>query len=286
MTLPNFVVIGVAKAGTSSLHAYLRQHPEVFLPRMKDPAYFAYNGQFDHVRFRVRTLADYEALFAGAGSAKAIGDVTDTYFRARVAPANIRAAIPQARIIVSLREPVSRANSLYHMMMRNRGINADRSFLEALEQSPPIRAFYSDALEVWYDHFPRERIHVVLFDDLVGRGAETCRSLYEFVGVDPGFVPDLRVFNPGGVPKSLWLHRVMAHPRLRNWAQTNLPEAWVDRAKNLRSLNLDKNRMSLSAEEKAVAAAFFRDDVLKTQELTGVDLSRWLRNEAQAAPAA
>ena len=107
MTLPNFLVIGVAKAGTGSLHDYLRQHPEVFMPQKKDPRCFAFNGQADPLRFPVRSREDYEALFADVRGERAIGEVERRLLRSKVAPQNIKAAIPDARLIVSLREPAS-----------------------------------------------------------------------------------------------------------------------------------------------------------------------------------
>lgn len=280
MTLPNFLVIGVAKAGTSSLQAYLQQHPEVFVPRMKDPGFFAFNGKTDpQHRYKVKDRAAYEALFADVGGETAVGEVSDTYFDSRLAPANAAAAIPDARIVVSLREPVSRAFSLYHMMMRNRGVNEGMSFLEALERGQGLRQGYHEALSAWFTRFDRDRIHVVLFDDLTKDTLPAVQSLFGFLGVDEGFVPDLKVFNPGGVPKSKWMHRLMSNGRLRAWARDFLPESWVHAAKDLRSSNLDKSKMRLSDEEREIAATYFRDDVLKTQDLIGIDLSRWLRPE-------
>jgi hypothetical protein len=276
MTLPNFIVIGVAKAGTSSLHGYLRQHPDIFMPRMKDPGFFAFNNQADPQRYKVRSREAYEALFAGIRGGRAIGEVSDTYFHSKVAPANIAAAIPDARLVVSLREPASRAFSIYHMMLRDRGMNEGLSFLEALERVGGLRLGYHDSLKAWYDRFDRDRIRIVLFDDLTRNTLATVRSLFGFLGVDPGFVPDLKVHNPGGVPKSKWVHRLMSNGRLRTWARDNLPESWVHAAKDLRSRNLDKSKMQLSEEERERAAAYFRDDILKTQDLIGIDLSHWL----------
>ena len=276
MSLPDFLVVGVAKAGTSSLHGYLRQHPDVFMPRMKDPGFFAFNNQADPLRFKVKSREDYEALFADVRGERAIGEVSDTYFDSRVAPANIAAAIPDARIIISLREPASRAFSLYHMMLRNRGVNEGLSFVEALERGQGLRQGYHESLEAWFDRFDRSRIRVVLFDDLTRNTLATVQSLFGFLGVDPGFTPELKVLNPGGVPKSKWVHRLMSNPRLRAWARDALPEAWVYAAKDLRGRNLDKSRMTMTEEERAAAGACFRDDVLRTQDLVGVDLSRWL----------
>ena len=218
----------------------------------------------------------YEALFADVRGERAIGEVSDTYFISKAAVANIKAAIPEAQLIVSLREPASRAFSLYHMMLRNRGVNEGLSFIEALERGEGLQLGYHDSLKAYFDHFDRRRIRVVLFDDLTQDTLATVQSLFGFLGIDSDFTPELKVFNPGGVPKSKWLHRLMANPRLRAWARDTLPKSWVHAAKDLRSSNLDKSKMRMTEEEWARATAYFRDDVLKTEDLIDIDLSHWL----------
>jgi Sulfotransferase family len=284
MTLPNFIIIGAPKAGTGSLRNYLRQHPEIFMTARKDPRFFYYNGQQDRLKFPVATLAEYEALFSAVRDEKAIGEATANYFWSKIAPERIRATIPEARLIASLREPAQRAFSIYHMNLRTEGQNAGRSFLQALQADPIVQRAYYDDLKAYFDRFDRRQIAIVLFEDLAGDPLATVQSLYRFLGVAPDFVPDLKIDNPGGVPKSRWLHRLMTNARVRTWARDNLPESWVGKAKDVRSLNLDRRRMRMTEEEREVASAFFRDDILKTQDLIGIDLSRWLRpRHAEAA---
>ena len=76
MTLPNFLIIGAAKAGTTTLHAYLRPHPQIFMPARKELRFFAYGGSGDDYSYPVKTRAEYESYFADAGDAVAIGEAT------------------------------------------------------------------------------------------------------------------------------------------------------------------------------------------------------------------
>jgi Sulfotransferase family len=283
MTLPNFIIVGAPKAGTGSLRNYLRQHPEVFMTARKDPRFFSYNGQQDRLKFPVTNLAEYEALFSAVRGEKAIGEATANYFWSRIAPERIRETIPEARLIVSLRDPAQRAFSIYHMNLRTQGQNEDLSFLQALEVDPIVQRAYHDDLKAYFDRFDRRQIKIVLFEDLADDTLATVRSLYRFLGVDSDFVPDLKIDNPGGVPRSKWLHRLMTDDRLRTWARNALPEAWVAAAKDVRSFNLDKRKMQMTEEERDVAAAFFRDDILRTQDLIGMDLARWLTPAAARA---
>jgi hypothetical protein len=284
MTLPNFLVIGVPKGGTGSLHDYFRQHPEIFMPAKKDPRWFCFDNQRNKLRFPVRSLEAYEALFAEAKGEKAIGESTALYFWSAIAPQKVRDTIPDTKLIVSLREPVQRAFSFYHMNLRTEGRNEGLSFLEALQVDPLMQRTYHAGLSAWLAHFDRSQIEVILFEDLAKDTLRTVQSLFAFLGVDPGFVPDLKISNPGGVPRSKWFHRLMTNDHLRTWSRTYLPRSWVYAAKDLRSLNLDKSKMQMTEEERAGAYAFFRDDILRTQDLAGVDLSRWLRpDDAKAA---
>ena len=112
MTLPNFLIIGAPKAGTTSLYSYFREHPAIFMPELKEPRFFGYEGQGDRIRFPVRTLEEYTALFDGVTTETAIGEATPHYLVYPVAAQRIRDLIPGVRLIASLRDPVDRAYSV------------------------------------------------------------------------------------------------------------------------------------------------------------------------------
>src|SRR5437868_623089 len=109
MTLPNFLIIGAAKAGTTSLHHYLRQHPDVYMgPR--EPRYFAREGA-DAESPVIRTRDVYEQLFDGVTTEHAIGEGSPQYLNHPIAPDEIAAELPDVKLIVSLRNPADRAYS-------------------------------------------------------------------------------------------------------------------------------------------------------------------------------
>lgn len=281
MTLPNFLVIGVPKAGTTSLYDYLRPHPEIYMTSRKATRFFCYNGQNDHFTYWVRSLEEYEAQFADARDEKARGEATALYFEFPAAAQRIKEAVPDARIIASLREPVQRAFSIYHMNLRNRGVNRGLSFLEALEADPALRKFYYDGLKPYFDRFARNRIKIILFEDLARNTAETVRSLYEFLGVRTDFTPPLKVSNPGGTPRVQALHDLLRNRQLKTFGRRFVPRSLIEAGKDIRSTNLKKHVMT--EEERAKAAPVFEEDLLRTQDLIGMDLSRWLRAAAPAS---
>src|SRR5918995_5717493 len=116
--LPNFIVIGAAKAGTTSLHWYLAEHPAVFMTPVKDPSYFAFGldehgkllwGDLDVHYFNVRSWTEYQRLFDDAGDATAVGEASTMYLECPQSADRIRKALPDVRIICSIRQPVERA---------------------------------------------------------------------------------------------------------------------------------------------------------------------------------
>ncbi len=129
MTLPDFIVVGAAKAGTTALYWYLADHPQVFMSRVKETNYFAYGlGEGGHLlygdpelhHFPIRTIDAYERSFEGAGDARAVGEASPIYLECPQSAGRIRDTIPDARIICGLRDPVDRAYSDYLMYLRSR----------------------------------------------------------------------------------------------------------------------------------------------------------------------
>jgi Sulfotransferase family len=270
--LPNFLIIGAAKAGTTSLYDWLRQHPDVFMPKLKEPKFFAYDPERTDVQYPVRTLEDYAALFEGA-TERAIGEASPHYLSSSPAMRKIHETLPRARLIAALRDPAERAFSVYQMNLRNLGRNRAVPFAEALESDVNLRQGYAKYLERWFGVFDRAQFRIVLFEEIVKAPLDTVRGLFGFLGVDQGFRPELGVSNPGGLPRVKFVHDLLNSETVRGIGRA-LPEPLVARARALRARNL--KRQGMTPDERRRAAAFFRDDVLKTQDLIGRDLTAWL----------
>jgi hypothetical protein len=275
MTLPNFLVIGAAKAGTTTLYEHLRAHPEIFMPVPKELRFFAYSGEGDDYTFPVKTLQHYESFFASVSDEKAIGEAAPRYLRSGYAPHRIKEIIPHVRLIASLRNPIDRSFSSYMMTLRNKGVHSGTPYVEALEGSEDLRRGYYKHVKRYIDLFGRDQIRIILFDELVAEPLRTVQSLYAFLGVQPDFRPDVpRVSNPGGLPRWKSLHALLANKHVRRFSKALLPEALVDHGRAIRNSNLQKRRMS--EQERELALGVFRDDILSTQDLIGRDLSAWL----------
>ena len=204
--LPNFLVIGAYKSGTTSLYRYLAQHPQVFVPRVKEPSYFAYAAAEQEAntvvsRKSVKTLTEYESLFREASRYVAIGDVSPEYMTSPIAAQAIKKSVPHARLIAILRNPVDRAYSDF-LMYRRDGKEKISDFAKALEmqadralEGDPTgfyisTGFYGEQLRRYYEIFPASQIKVFLMEELQSDSSRTLSQMFQFLGVDSNFVPD------------------------------------------------------------------------------------------------
>lgn len=275
MHLPNFLVIGAAKGGTTSLHHYLRQHPQVFLPTVKETNFYWAEGAGEG-RAIPRTLAEYARYFEPAATQKAVGEISPQYLNSPTAAARIRHDLPAVRLVVSLRSPAERAWSDY--LGRTRIGREHRTAEEAVRPGERIfeHGLYYPRLKRYYDLFPRERIHVILHEDYAADTPGTLRTLCAFLGVDPGVTFDTaRRHNPAEMPRSNALNRVM-------WgaitaASLLVPAQWRGTGR-LEPL-LRRTYKRAPTLPPALARRWrdaYRDDIRATAALIGRDLRHWM----------
>jgi hypothetical protein len=192
---PNLFVVGAAKAGTTSLWDHLSAHPDVFMSKVKEPHFFS-----DHRRSfgpLVRDPHDYAQLFADGAGAVYRGEASPSYLPDPQAAERIHAAVGDARIIVSLRDPVERAYAHYWTWVR---VGAERrTFAEAVHaelaldvvdmsaEPPPFvaRGRYAEQL-LRFRRFFDSSMLILFFDDFVADVRGTMRTVYEWLDLDPG----------------------------------------------------------------------------------------------------
>lgn len=291
--LANFIVIGAPKAGTTALYWYLAEHPEIFMSPLKETNYFAYGtdargellyGNSKIHPFRVRSADAYEALFADAGSATAIGEASPIYLECPQAPMRIRDAIPDAKIICGLRNPVDRAYSDYLMYLRQFGhrFDAARDLSPAAAWTHPDSHWmsvsrYHEPLQRYFDRFARERIHIFLFDDLTRDPAGVMRDIYRFLDVDPEFTPDFDTpYNTGGLPSNRLLEGLFNRRSVRNAIEPWIPKRAMNGLRRLRASNLQK-APELPVELRTRLLDNFHDDIAQTSALLDRNLEGWLQ---------
>ena len=276
MTLPNFLIIGAAKGGTTSLYNYLRQHPDIYMSPMKEPNYFTDEDQLFGKR-SVRARSEYERLFAEVNGERAIGEATPRYLNAIGGVRRIHADLPGVRLIATLRQPAERGFSAYQARFTD---SSEFAPVEEVMQPGNYQyesGLYHAKLQRYFDTFPREQIKVILFDDLIAKPEETVRSLFEFLGVAPDFAVDTTTrFNRTYSPRFVGLTRLFnatanSFARIAPWASgTGLGTP-------LRRKLLLRKPDPMPSDLWRRLTDQYRDDIIATGKLIGRDLSHWLR---------
>jgi hypothetical protein len=196
---PNFFVVGAAKAGTTSIYAYLSQHPQVFFPEIKEPHYFAQVRPARELRYSAEAITDrsaYLRLFRHAQGYKIVGDASPSYLWHPEVAYRIKHVVPDARILIILRDPIDRAFS--HYLMDYREGMQDEPFYTALrrDMERPDKGWgvsylyyelglYSAQVHRYLDAFGPQRVRLILFEDFRRDVRRSLRELAAFLEIDP-----------------------------------------------------------------------------------------------------
>ncbi|HJU84032.1 MAG TPA: sulfotransferase [Holophagaceae bacterium] len=187
--MPNFLIIGAAKAATTSLSSLLEQHPEAAIVQWKEPHFFSFDKHY-----RLGWEA-YLRLYAHCRGEKAIGDASTSYSRLRHHPqtlVRIQRHLADPKIIYMVRHPLERMESAYVEHLRSSGVSF-ASINEAVRRQPMIvdSSRYWEVFEAYRSCFGESRIKVVWFEDYTARPLQVFQEVCRFLGIDDRFVPDL-----------------------------------------------------------------------------------------------
>jgi hypothetical protein len=302
MALPDFLVIGAPKAGTTALHTALARHPGLYLSRVKEPKFFLTDGpppdrggpgDAQTYREHVWRREDYEALFSAAPAGTLRGESTPFYLYDLAAQRRIRDLIPDVRLIVILRDPVERAHSNWtHLWSAGREPAGD--FLRACaEEDRRVAAGwsafwhylrlgrYGEQLDHLFTLFPREQVLVFRYIRLLDEPARVLDEICAFLGVDQGIISEIPRENVTSHPE-----RSIAHAAL-SWvlrgaeaAGRHLPGAAAAAATARIERILQRNarsRQPLTWQERQAVLPKLEDDIRLLERVTEADFSDWLR---------
>jgi hypothetical protein len=292
---PDTFIIGAFKAGTTAMYEYLRAHPQVFMSVPKEPMYF---GADLTPRYRRMTEEEYLALFRDASESQRAGEASPWYLYSKDAPREMLEFASSAQAIVLLRNPVDVMYAQHSQLVFNKREDiADFAAALAAEEDRragrrlpsyalrPEALYYrhsvrfADQLRHWFEVFGRERIHVVLFDDLVADPRAAYRATLEFLGMDPSFEVDLSVYNPNRRARSGLIQRlIFAPPRPVRALFGKLRSLPVAHRVRDRLVSANSRRAARPEMDPALRRSLtqeFAPQVADLGQLIGRDLSAW-----------
>ena len=307
MPLPNFFIVGAPKSGTTALYEYLSQHPAIYMSPIKEPTFFApevvefgpetrraferdadalqayLDGPMRERRNTgiVTDWAQYLTLFKHVRDETAVGEASVSYLGSLGAPRAIRQRIPDAKILMMLRDPTERLFSHYASAY---GIGVtDRTFLQWVDdelaaeatRTPPFGPIwagrYGQHLQRVLAEFPVSQVRVDLYDDFVTAPARTVASIFTFLAVDPDWPIDLTTrHNVTLVPRWARLQR-----RLRP-ATRVLRRLQPEGASRIRAWTRVPLRQEPTANERARVIELYAPEIRTLEALIRRDLPAWL----------
>ena len=292
MIKPNFLIVGAAKSGTTSLYRYLRQHPDIFMPEWKELSLFI--GDSFGPLHRVKKPYYYQKAFSKVQNQTAVGEASTAYLFDEAAPKIIKEQLGTIRIIIILRDPVDMCYSLYNHQLRKEGetienFEAALAIEEGRRRDPEFkkncygwhanyyyyqRASYYQQVKRYMDTFGKDHVLIILFEELVSETLRVVKKTFQFLGVDDAFVPEIKIHNPAG-------------------SILNIPMFWKDRGLFLKTYQFvfSKNLLKkvphllrnigrkppqpVNAHTVEKLRRRFYEDICKLERLIGKDLGAW-----------
>lgn len=301
---PDFMLIGAGKSGTTALQNYMQQHPQIFIPRHKDPSYLALIGEkppqpgddpegLNYHPYAIYDSEEYLALFEPAEAGQLAGDISTMYMFHSKAAENILQYCPEAKIMAILRHPADRLYSRYlHLARDGRHHETpletifDRSSIWWRRNDLIHEGLFYQHLKRYYDRFDASQLKIFLYDDLQADEEGLTREIWRFLGIDEDFVPDAGIrFNQSGIVKNAWKDYLIGHPSILRRSLEAIAPGLVQRMRDhaglqrivsrLRSKNLERPDFD-PVVRKRITKEIYREDILHLQKLINRDLSHWL----------
>jgi hypothetical protein len=247
---PNLFIVGQPKSGTTALHQFLGQHPEIFMSSVKEPHFFCSDFHLESDRaygkqrfFDFRNESAYLQLFAKANGVKIAGESSTNYLYSQVAAEKIYNFNPDAKIIIILREPAKFLYSLHSHYVKFTEEN-EPDFLTALaleserkqekytsdRVTSPSYLYYSQRVQYYqqvkryYNHFKPEQIKVVIFEDFQSENEQVYREILEFLEVNPNFKPEYSSINVNKEVKFKAINDLVNSPLIKNISKNLLSQ--------------------------------------------------------------
>lgn len=300
--LPNFLIVGSGRCGTTSLTEYLSKHPQIYIPEIKEPRYFispilkninkddpSYNYLMETSIF---SWQKYTELFNSIDSkVHAIGEASVQYlYHYNITIPEIKKTLGDVKIIIMLRNPADRAFSNYMLHRKN----DMPTFEEALEEEDKRRHLNYNSFWFYYDmglYYKQVQafkasftdVKIILFEDFIANTLNSIKDVFTFLGVDNLFIPSFaKAHNITGIPKNRFLNYIFYQDNIitrirRKITNYIFPHAVTKKIKSyLKRKTLVKNKITFNDATRFKLQKKYQNDILQLSTLIGENLNRWL----------
>ena len=311
---PNFFIVGAPKAGTTSLYHYLGQHPDVYMSPVKEPNYFAEEIRHPNISLRwqdwaqrehaslhlylrgpmqekrfggiVSSWMDYLKLFQNVKGEKAIGEASVCYLWSRTAARNIASTVPNAKIIMILRNPVDRAFSQYKQAVASGVIK--ESFRELVrkhltnrfEQFEPLNPFlefglYYEQVKRFAEQFSADNLRIYLYEEYKQAPTRITADIFRFLAVDSQFSPDIsEKYLQTSLPRLRWISFMLKKHGVWSHLKSSIPDDLIPVARKLAFKS--RQAVELDSADRLHLSDYYREDINRLSGLIKRDLHAWL----------
>ena len=279
---PDFILIGAGKSGTTSIHAYLADHPQVCTNQKKELYYFTDSTTQRKMRHWgvIGSLQEYEEQFSHQKEGQKIIEVSTVYYNNAGAAKLIYEHNPNVKLLMILRDPSQRAFSDY--MMKIRGARSIGPVEEELANPDSImvrRGQYYSQIQSFLEYFPRENFRVFFFEDFVKDRKKFYESLCDFLGIE-AILPQKQYHGrKGGQPKKMWLHKLLTKKNpIRDTAAAVMRRFVPAQQRQSLRTKLVKSNMEkarLPSATRAQLIDIYREEIDQLEQLLNVDLEHW-----------
>ena len=274
-TWPNFFIVGVEKAGTTSLYKYLKKIPGVYMSPIKEPWYFAAVTRSGKKNLgKVENKKNYIKLFKDVKNEIAIGEASPVYWRDPKAAKLIHDQIPHAKIIISLRDPVERLLSVYLMVRRTSlGKTSFQKFAEKNidpNNDVPKPPLYYENVKRILDTFGRNQVKIIIFEEWIKNVKETLEDILSFLGLNYSINEfEIKAHNTSlkGNPRGVVAQYILRSNVARQIAYSLIPTTKINSLKKNILLGKKQDKPTLTNEDKELSINYYQDDVRKLENL-------------------
>lgn len=275
--LPNLIIPGYTRTGTTWLYTVLKKHPEIYLPKRKEIHYFDKNFN--------KGLEFYERFYSGYNNEKYCGDFSPTYILDIENAKKIKDTLKDLRIIIVLRNPIDRLFSNYLKIKREKFANY--SFSDVINKNYLSKKLHYNQVHVYCNQFPRKDILFLIYEDLKINPVVYIKKILDFLNIESEkFLRSINILskkreNPTIIPKSLFIHRIFHYTdRVLRKSNNNYIDTGLDQLLDLykklfvRNINFEK-RETVNIVDRIMISNYFFSDILALSDLIGRDLIKF-----------